>query len=116
MTVRQLLAFCQPLYPTWDPVLCRRLLSLLDLPDDRRMSQLSRGMRMKAALVASLAYRPRLLIIDEPFNGLDPLMRDDVALAVRALATEHPLSVLISSHDLHEFEAPIDSVAYVQDG
>lgn len=116
MTVRQLLAYCRPFYPTWDAALCARLLDLLDLPEDRAIKHLSRGMRTKAALVSSLAYRPELLIMDEPFSGLDPLMRDDVVRAVLELATERPLSVLISSHDLQEIEPLIDWVAYLRDG
>lgn len=83
---------------------------------DRPIKQLSRGMRMKAALASSLAYRPRLLVMDEPFSGLDPLMRDDVARAVLELAAEQPLSVLLSSHDLHDIEPLIDSIAYLRDG
>jgi ABC-2 type transport system ATP-binding protein len=116
MTVRQLLDFCRPLYPTWDDALARRLLTLLDLPDDRRIRLLSRGMRVKAALASSLACRPRLLVMDEPFGGLDPLMRDDVVRAVLELASEQPLSVLVSSHDLHDIEPLIDRLAYLHEG
>jgi ABC-2 type transport system ATP-binding protein len=116
MTVRQLLAYCKPFYPTWDDGLSARLIDLMALPLDRRIKHLSRGMRMKAALVSSLAYRPNLLILDEPFSGLDPLMRDEFVQGVLELAGEGGWSAVISSHDLEEIERLIDWVGYLRDG
>src|SRR6188474_852043 len=77
MTVRQLLDYCRPFYPSWDPALEAKLLTQFDLPSERKLKQLSRGMKMKAALLSTLAYRPKLLVLDEPFSGLDPVVRDD---------------------------------------
>jgi ABC-2 type transport system ATP-binding protein len=125
MTVRQMLAYCKPFYPTWDDALCARLQRLMGLPvDDPRsrfhvdmkIRHLSRGMRMKVALVASLAYRPRLLVMDEPFSGLDAAMRDDLVQGVLELAGEEGWSAIISSHDLNEIERLIDQVAFLQRG
>jgi ABC-type multidrug transport system ATPase subunit len=116
MTVRELLAYCRPFYPTWDEALGARLLSLLDVPPDRPLRHLSRGMRMKAALVSSLAYRPTLLILDEPFSGLDPLMRDEFVQGMLELAGEGGWSAVISSHDLDEIERLIDWVGYLRQG
>jgi ABC-2 type transport system ATP-binding protein len=116
MTVRQLLAYCKPFYPAWDDGLSARLVDLMALPLDRKIKHLSRGMRMKAALVSSLAYRPRLLILDEPFSGLDPLMRDEFVQGVLELAGEGGWSAVISSHDLEDIERLIDWVGYLRDG
>src|SRR2546423_10120379 len=116
MTVSQLLAFCRPLYPTWDESLCRKLVAEFDLPMDGKISRLSRGMRVKAALVSSLAYRPRLLVLDEPFSGLDPVVRDDLVRGVLELAGEERWSVLISSHDLDEVERLVDAVGFIDGG
>jgi ABC-2 type transport system ATP-binding protein len=117
MTVRQLLAYVKPFYPAWDDALAERLRQLLDLPLDQQLRTLSRGMRMKAAVVASLAYRPRLLVFDEPFSGLDPVMRDDLVQGMLELAGgETRWSAIISSHDLNEIERLIDHVAYLQNG
>jgi ABC-2 type transport system ATP-binding protein len=116
MTVAQLLAFCRPLYPTWDDGLARKLIEAFDLPRDAKIARLSRGMRVKAALVSSLAYRPRLLVLDEPFSGLDPVVRDDLIRGVLELAGEERWSVLISSHDLDEVERLVDTVGFIDAG
>jgi ABC-2 type transport system ATP-binding protein len=116
LTTRQLLAYLKPFYPTWDDALADRLCQLLDLPLDRRLKTLSRGMRMKSALASSLAYRPRLLVMDEPFSGLDPVMRDDLVRGILELAGEGGWSAIISSHDLQEIERLIDFVAYLEEG
>jgi ABC-type multidrug transport system ATPase subunit len=116
MTVEQLLAFCRPLYPTWDETLCTKLIDEFDLPRRTKLSRLSRGMRVKAALVSSLAYRPRLLVLDEPFSGLDPVVRDDLVRGVLELAGQERWSVLISSHDLDEVERLVDAVGFIDSG
>jgi len=116
MTVAELLAFCRPFYPTWDDALCRKLVDDFALPLDVRIGRMSRGMRVKAALVSSLAYRPRLLILDEPFSGLDPVVRDDLVHGVLERAGEEHWSVLVSSHDLDEVERLVDTVAFLDAG
>lgn len=116
MTVNQLLAFCKPLYPSWDDGLCQTLLNQFDLPRDVLIGRLSRGMRVKAALVSSLAYRPRLLVLDEPFSGLDPVVRDDLVRGVLELAGEERWTVVISSHDLDEVERLVDVVGFLDGG
>src|SRR5688572_14823493 len=67
MTLAELLAYCRPFYPTWDDALCRKLADDFGLSPDQKIGRMSRGMRVKAALVSALAYRPRLLVLDEPF-------------------------------------------------
>jgi ABC-2 type transport system ATP-binding protein len=116
MTVAELLAYCRPLYPTWDDGLCRRLIESFEVPLDTTIARLSRGMRVKAALVSSLAYRPRLVVLDEPFSGLDPVVRDDLIRGVLELAGGERWSVLISSHDLDEVERLVDSVGFIDAG
>jgi ABC-2 type transport system ATP-binding protein len=116
MTVGELLAYCRPFYPAWDEALCDRLVADFDLPRDTKIRRLSRGMRVKAALVSSLAYRPRLLVLDEPFSGLDPVVRDDLVHGVLELAGQEQWTVFLSSHDLDEVERLVDTVAFIDNG
>jgi len=116
MTVRQLAAFCQPLYPTWDRALADELRRGFDLPPDRPLRVLSRGMRMKAALLCSLAYRPRVLVLDEPFAGLDPLIREDLVEGMLRLTEQEHWTVFISSNDVDEVEPLADQVGFINNG
>src|SRR5206468_10748038 len=114
MTVSELLAYCRPFYPSWDESLCRQLIADFDLPLGAKIRRLSRGMRVKVALVSSLAYRPRLLVLDEPFSGLDPLVRDELIEGLVESAEQ--TTILISSHDLTEIESFASHVGYLDHG
>jgi ABC-2 type transport system ATP-binding protein len=116
MTVRGLLDFCRPFYPTWDSALEAKLLAQFDLPPDRKLKHLSRGMLMKAALLSTLAYRPKLLVLDEPFSGLDPLARDDFVRGILEASELGDWTVLVSSHDIEEVERLADHVALLESG
>jgi ABC-2 type transport system ATP-binding protein len=116
MTVGQLLDYCRPLYPTWDRDLEKSLLNQFDLSPAFRLKNLSRGMLMKAALLSSLAYRPRLLVLDEPFSGLDPVVRDDVVQGLVDTAEVGGWAVLVSSHDIAEVERLVDRVLLIDRG
>lgn len=114
MTVGAMLDFCRPFYPQWDREFAERMAAQFDLPIERRLRHLSRGMRMKAAFVSALAYRPRLIVLDEPFSGLDPLVRDELIESLLELAGES--TIFLSSHDLAEIESLASHVAYLEDG
>jgi ABC-2 type transport system ATP-binding protein len=116
MTVQELISFCRPMYPNWDDGFCAKLLAGFDLPLDRKLKSLSRGMRMKAALLSSLAYHPRLLVMDEPFTGLDPLVRDEVIRGLLELTGQEKWTVFISSHDIDEVERLADWVGVINAG
>ena len=116
MTLRQLLDYCAPFYPTWDAAFAEDLRRRLDLPADRRIKGFSRGMRMKAALLSSLAYRPRLLVLDEPFAGLDALVRDEFIQGILELAEQSRWSVFVSSHDIDEVERLADWIGVINEG
>jgi ABC-2 type transport system ATP-binding protein len=116
MTVRQLLDYCRPFYPTWDRELERTLLAQFALPESRKLGDLSRGMLMKAALLSSLAYRPKLLVLDEPFSGLDPVVRDEFIRGVLEVSATGEWTVVVSSHDIEEVERLADHVALLDGG
>ena len=89
------------------------------LPIDRKLKHLSRGQRMKAALLSVLPYRPSLIILDEPFSGLDPLVRDELveSLLDRAVGQQQdPPTILVSSHDLAEIETLATHIGFLDRG
>jgi ABC-2 type transport system ATP-binding protein len=116
MTVRQFINYCRPFYPTWDSALEATLVKQFALPETRKLSELSRGMLMKAALLTSLAYRPKLLVLDEPFSGLDPVVRDEFIRGVLEVSAHGRWTVLVSSHDIEEVERLADHVAMLEQG
>jgi ABC-2 type transport system ATP-binding protein len=114
MTVTGFLGYLRPFYPTWDRKLEDELIQRFELPLERKLKDLSRGMRMKATLAGSLAYHPRVIILDEPFSGLDPLVRDQLIEGLLERASES--TTLVSSHDLGEIESFASHVAYMEQG
>jgi ABC-2 type transport system ATP-binding protein len=116
MTPGAWLAYVRPFYPTWDERLSTRWQRDLGLALDVPLKRLSRGTRMKAALLASLAYRPELVVLDEPFTGLDPLVREELIRALLALRGEQPRTVFVSSHDIDEVERLADRIAFLDRG
>jgi ABC-2 type transport system ATP-binding protein len=116
MTISQLLDYCAPFYPSWDGAFAENLRRRLDLPLGRKLKDFSRGMRMKAALLSSLAYRPKLLVLDEPFAGLDALVRDEFIQGILELAEQSQWSVFISSHDIDEVERLADWIGVINEG
>ena len=114
MRVDQFLAYLRPFYPAWDRALEDVLVKQYALPLDRKLGKLSRGMRMKAALVSALAFHPKLIVLDEPFGGLDPLVRDELIEALLDRAPE--ATIFISSHDLTEIENVASHAGYLEEG
>src|SRR6185312_11075999 len=114
MTVSYFLGYLKPFYSTWDDTLAGELVRQLDLPRDRKLSALSRGMKMKAALASALAFHPQLILLDEPFGGLDPLVRDEFIEGLLERAGDS--TILISSHDLAEVESFASHVGFLDAG
>jgi ABC-2 type transport system ATP-binding protein len=114
MRVGAFLAYSKPFYPDWRDEEAAALVRAFDLPLGRRLRALSRGMRVKAALAASLAYRPSLIVLDEPFSGLDVLVREQL---IESIVERTPEStVLLASHDLADIETFATHVAYLNEG
>ncbi len=114
MRVSDFLGYVRNFYPAWDRDFENELVKKFDLPAKRKLKKLSRGMRMKVALASSLAYRPALIVMDEPFSGLDPLARDELIECISHTAGKATL--LVSSHDLAEIEAFATHIGYLEAG
>jgi ABC-2 type transport system ATP-binding protein len=116
MTARALGQFVSGFYPTWDATEYDRLLRALDLPADRRFSQLSGGMQMKLSLALALAHRPALLILDEPTAGLDPVARREFLELIASQARNHGRTTFFSTHLIDEVERVADRVGIIDRG
>jgi len=114
MTVGGFIAYLRPFYPNWDRTLEAETLRRLELPANRAIRNLSHGMRLKLSLACALAFRPKLLVLDEPFGALDPLVRDEFVETLQAQVGQ--TTMLISSHELTEIEALTTHLAYIDRG
>jgi ABC-2 type transport system ATP-binding protein len=116
MRVDELLRYVQAFYPRWDEGYAESLRKQFNLQPSARIRNLSRGELAKAALLVALAYRPDLLVLDEPSSGLDPVVRRDILEAIVRTAAEEGRTVFFSSHLLDEIERVSDRVAMIVNG
>jgi ABC-2 type transport system ATP-binding protein len=116
MTVRQVIRFASSMYDRWSSGLAQDLLVNLDLPPDRVVKNLSKGMRVKAALLIALAHRPRVLILDEPMSGLDPLARDELIEILVKWRSEDTECIILSSHQIDDVARLADEVVILNAG
>jgi ABC-2 type transport system ATP-binding protein len=116
MTAEMLGKFVGGLYPTWDAAEYRRLLAVLEVPPNRKVSGLSGGMRVKLALALAIAPRPPLLILDEPTAGLDPVARREFLEIITHQAREYGRTTFFSTHLLDEVERAADRVGIIHQG
>jgi ABC-2 type transport system ATP-binding protein len=116
MTVRELMAFGAGVHPAWDEGLAEELRKRLELPAERKVSQLSRGMQGKAALLLALAPRPKLLILDDPTMGVDVVVRREFMESIVAALSDLGVTVFFSSHQLEDVERIADWVGVLHEG
>lgn len=115
MTVKQVIAFTRGLFPQWQSEREKELLRAFDLPLNRKVKQLSKGMRTKLVLILALARGAELLILDEPSEGLDPVVAESMLQSVVRAAADG-VSVFFSSHQLSEAERIADHVFILKRG
>jgi ABC-2 type transport system ATP-binding protein len=111
-----LFKFLAPQYPGWNHSLCAELCARLDVPLRTKFKAMSRGQGMKAMLAAALAPEPELLLLDEPFAGLDPLVREQVLAGVVAALRAGERTVLCATHELDIAARIADRVAVLEGG
>ncbi|MGM9627837.1 MAG: ABC transporter ATP-binding protein [Faecousia sp.] len=115
-TLEEMGKFYQGIYPRFDACLFQRLYDIFQLPPKSPIRRFSKGMQKQAAFQLTLSARPEVLILDEPVDGLDPVMRRQVMSLILADVAEHGTTVLISSHNLRELEDVCDHVGIMDHG
>lgn len=116
MTARDLFRFLRPQYPTWNDDHAARTAAALEVPLATPFGRMSRGEGMKAMLVAALAPQPELLLLDEPFAGLDPVVREEVLRGVVRELKGGGRTVLCATHDLDVAARIADRVVVLSGG
>jgi ABC-2 type transport system ATP-binding protein len=115
MTVEQIIRFTSSFYPDWRPETAKQLLREYELPPERKVKSLSKGMRTKLALLLAFARRPELLILDEPSEGLDPVGIEQLLQTLVAQSAEG-VTIFFSSHQIAEVERVADHVCILDKG
>lgn len=115
-SVGQAAAFCRACYPNWDCQLEKKLMEIFELPVKAKISQLSQGMKGQLALVLAMGHCPELLVLDEPTNGLDPVIRQQFYSMLVEEVAARGQTVLLSTHNLQEVERVADTVGLLVAG
>ncbi|MBQ3921347.1 MAG: ABC transporter ATP-binding protein, partial [Firmicutes bacterium] len=115
-TLKNMAAYYRRLYPNWNEETYRAILTDFGLSENGKIGKFSKGMQKQAALLLVLSTKPDVLILDEPVDGLDPIMRKKLWKYVLSDVAERNMTVLISSHNLRELEGICDAVGILNAG
>ena len=115
-SIRDMMKFYKGIYPGFDQLRYDKLGTLFGMDDKRPMRRLSRGMQKHAAFRLAMSIRPDVLVLDEPVDGLDPVMRRQVWSVIMSDVAENGTTVLVSSHNLRELEDVCDHVGIMHKG
>ena len=116
MTCGRLLRHAAAYYPAWDAAYADHLGRALGLRPERRVGTLSKGESRRLQLVLAMAHRPPLLLLDEPTDGLDPVVRRRTLALLAEHLADTPTTVLVSTHHIHEVESLADHVGVLREG
>lgn len=108
--------FFKNLYPNFSYERFEQLIELLKLNPNKRLSKLSKGMKRQCAFILAIAARPEVMLLDEPFDGLDPIVRHTIKNILIQDVSNHNMSLFVSSHNLREMEDFCDSVSLMHEG
>ena len=115
-TIEDMRRYYKGLYPRFDDALFEKLGEAFDLPRKSPIRKFSKGMKKQAAFWLTVACRPELLVLDDPVDGLDPLMRRQIMGLILSDVAEYGTTVLVSSHNLRELEDICDHVGIMDKG
>ena len=116
MRVDELIRYSRAFYKNWDDRYAEELREQFTIDPSAKIKDLSKGQKSRAGLLVALAYRPELLVLDEPSSGLDPIVRRDILGAVMRTIADEGRTVLFSSHLLDEVEQVADHVTMIRQG
>ena len=116
LTGDELIAFTRNLYPNWDQSFCDHLKRQMQLPLKQKVRSFSKGERMKLILLLAMAFHPKLLLLDEPFSGLDVLAKEQLISCLLDTTQQEQWAVLFTSHDLAEVERLSDDIGLIEAG
>ena len=116
LKVKQVGSFLSGVFAKWDGALFTHYLEKFELPADKKVKELSRGMKMKLSIAAALSHRPKLLVLDEATSGLDPVVRDEILDEFMAFLSDEDHAILLSSHITSDLEKICDYVVYLHKG
>jgi ABC-2 type transport system ATP-binding protein len=108
--------FMRSIYPRWDGVYAEKLLARFELKAQQKIRGMSHGQRVKAALLLALARRPKLLVLDEPTTGLDPIARREVLGELMAVLADEERTIIFSSHNTLDVEQISDQITFIDRG
>jgi ABC-type multidrug transport system ATPase subunit len=116
MTVEQIIRFTRPFFPQWRDDLEQRYLKMFDLPPNRKIPDLSKGMRSKLMLLIAISRGAKLLVLDEPTDGLDPAATEDMLRELVSISASEGTTIFFSSHQLSEVELIADHIGIIDRG
>jgi ABC-2 type transport system ATP-binding protein len=116
MTGTLLEHFLRPLYPSWNHDFYLQMVKLLEVPLETRIQDMSKGSKRKLMLAATLAPKPKVLLLDEPLAGLDAVVREQILSTIIHILAEEGVTILVSSHEILEIERICDFVAILSRG
>ena len=116
MTLAWHMNFIRSIYPKWDAGYAKLLLKRFGLQAEQKIKGLSHGQRVKATLLLVLARKPKLLVLDEPTTGLDPVARHEILRELTAVMADEGRSILFSSHNTQDVEQISDQITFIDRG
>lgn len=115
-TVEHTLHFVRHFYSSWDEQMVTDYLQRFEIPKQKKIKELSKGMKVKFSLILAISHKPKLLLLDEPTSGLDPVIREEVLALLLDFLQDETCGVLFSSHITSDVEKIADIVTFIDDG
>ncbi len=116
LTLNEMKSLIAPIYSAWDNKAYQHYLQKFNLPSDRKIKDLSKGMRMKYSILLAISHNAKLFIMDEPTSGLDPLVRNDLVEILKDLIQDEEKTVFFSTHITSDLDKVADDVIFLFDG